>query len=308
VSDHPTLFAEEPRPYQASKSFLSRNARFFDCLTSSETLRTQADLAAVVAQKKAGAGRNSAALFEDKFKELLLDEPTAAKVVAETMAYAAANDPDLDLREVSIASGKGTALADILVRYRSGEHDAIVIATNIKRLKPGRNYTEGGSIPQLTQLALEENYNPAKPPSPQGFNWEKAIVEWYARRRKIRDGRDYWLLVARVDDGACSAIEAWGALSGLRNNTVVVARHPSRAVVTIAAPTSVLGKETDINREIARSLLPAPSASALRALIVSVAEQQGGPDLAMPLAAKLLDMNDATLFTEVLAAFRQQSR
>ena len=305
---HPTLFAEVPRPYQASKSFLSRNARFFDCLIASTTLRTQADAAAVYAQKKAGAGRNSAALFEDRFKELLLDSPVAAAVVTETIAHAKANDPELDLLEVSLESGQGTALADLLVRYRAGRSRSVVIATNIKRLQPGRNSTEGGSIPQLTQLALLDDYDPSNPPLPQGFDWERAIVEWYAKRRKIQDGRDYWLLVARVETGVCSGLEAWGALSGLRNKAVVVSRHPSRAVVMVAAPTSVLGKETDINREIARALLPAPSASALRALLVSVAEVRGGADEAMPLAAKLLDLDDATLFAAVLDAFNVSAR
>lgn len=306
MEENPTLFPDERKPYQASKTFLSRNARFFDCLIASPTLRTQTDLAAAIAHKKAGAGRNSAALFEDKFKELLLNPSTVAKVIAETLSYANQTDPTLELRTVEITSGQGTALADLLIRYQAGSHDEVVIATNVKRLKPGRNATEGGSIPQLTQLAVQENYDPANPPVPQGFNWEKAIVEWYAKRRKIQDGRDYWLLVARVNDGKCSGVEAWGVLSGLRNGAVVVSRHPSRAVLMVNAPTAVLGKETDINREISRALLPAPNAAALRALLISIAEVKDGPDVAMPLAAKLLDMDDSTLFTEVLTAFKQQ--
>lgn len=299
-----TLFAEEQRPHKASKSFLAQNAQSFDALITSTTLRAQADAAATYAHDKAGAGRNSAALFEDRFKELLLTPDIAAAVVAETLAAAAA--AGLDLRQMEITSGKGTALADILIRLQIGDARSVVIATNIKRLRPGRHETEGGSIPQLLQLALDEVYDPAKPPSPKGFDWEQAIVEWYGRRRKIQDGRDYWLLVCRVStDGVCAGVEAWGALSGMRRNQVVVARHPSRAVTSIAEPTAVLGADVDINHALASTLLPPPSASALRALLVSIAELRGGPDAALPLASRLLDLDDQVLFSEVFDAFHR---
>jgi hypothetical protein len=298
-----TLFPAEA--YRPSKNFLTRNARFYECLIASKTLREKANIAAKVAQQKAGAGRNSAALFEEKFKELLLEPSAVEQIAVETLEHANSVDPELNLRHVTITSGKGTALADIVVTYETDNSGPVAIATNIKRLQSGRTSTESGSIPQMIQLALEDTYDPSNPPSPIGFDWQRALVEWYARRRKIKDGRDYWLLIARVNEGKCSALEAWGALSGKRKNGISIGRHPSRAVVMVSAPAETIGQDVDINAKVASALLPSPSASALRALLVAVAEQKGGPDLAMPLAARLLDMDDATLFASVLKAFKE---
>jgi hypothetical protein len=310
MDNHPTLpgviVETPPVPrQQRGKTFLAANARFFDCFTQSVTLRDCANKAAKLAQSKAGSGRNSAALFEEKLCELLLDPANRDKIAAETIAFADEHCPEMKLVTVSIEESPGnTGLADIIVRYRTDKARTVALATNIKRLLPSARSTEGGSIPQICQLALEDEFDPATPPSPVGFDWERAIVEWYARRRKIQDGRDYWLLVCRVEDGACEGVEAWGALSGLRGETVVVSRHSSRAVTNISEPTAILGDDIDINHGIAQALLPPANASALRALIVSFVDKREGSEKAEQVANTVLDLSDSDLLTAVINSVR----
>jgi len=310
MSDHLSLPGIDPDPTPPArrtggKTFLAANARFFDCLTSSATLLSCSQKAAQIAHRKAGAGRNAAALFEDNLCALILDPVNRDAIAAETIAFAEQHHPDLKLVTVSLEESPGsTGLADVIVRYRTDRARTVALATNIKRLLPSSHSTEGGSIPQLCQLALEPEFDPGTPPSPVGYDWERAIVEWFAGLRKIQDGRDYWLLVCRVADGKCSGVEAWGALSGLRNSQVVVSRHSSRAVTNISEPTEIIDEEFDINRAISASLLPPDNPSALRALLVSMTLSREGMEKAEQVAGTLLGLSDDDLVRVVLAAVR----
>lgn len=196
-------------------------------------------------------------------RRLMLVPATRARIEKETLAAAAGTD--LDLATVAIEDGPGgDALADVVVRYRTHHQRTVAIAVNIKRLATTTNATDAASLPQFLQLALEPDYDPAAPPSPIGFDADAALLDWVAGRRKIRDGRDYWLLVVRVDAGVFSGVEAWGVLSGVAKGAPVLGRHVNRAVLTMRKPTGALPDDMAINRELAGRLLPKASVSSLR--------------------------------------------
>jgi hypothetical protein len=168
--------------------------------------------------RRHGSKRSAATPFEDAVKKLILEPVGAAKIAAETIEHYAERHPEArDLVKVELSDGptKGDPLADLLIRFRFAKGRTVTIATNIKRLAPTTQKPEGGSLLSFVRLATEPNYNPADPPRNHGFDADGAVMEWYAGRRKILDGRDYYILACRVSAGKLHGIEAWGTLAGV---------------------------------------------------------------------------------------------
>lgn len=308
----PTLFdAPEPEAIELSgrKTFLTQNARVFSCLAESRTLTKLVAQAARKTARKHGTSRSAATPFEDAVKALILEESAAAAIAQETMDFYAERHPDArDLVKVELADGpkKKDPLADLLVRFRFDRERTVTVATNIKRLAPRTTRPEGGSLLSVVRLATEPGYDPADPPQNQGFNFERGVVEWFAGRRKILDGRDYWLLVCRVGGGKLVGLEAWGVLAGVdAQGRPVMSRHPSRAVVEVYQPSGALPASMDINAEISRRLLPGASTDALRAQLVALALERDGDEAARALAGRLLDVADNDLIERLLTAINR---
>lgn len=279
------------------KTFLSKNSNIFESLLSSETLRKCAAAAASHVSKKHGDTRDTGVKFEDRFCELILEPDNARSVSEETIAFASDNFPGLHLVKAELACGpkREKTLSDIVLNARCEKERTISVSVNIKRLKPDASSTEGGSTLQFLQLATERNYDPSNPPSPVGFDHYKAILEMLAERRRIQDGRDYWLLVARVNSGKLEGLEAWGTMVGTRHGQPLLTRHVNRAVVNVHQPDGMLDPDVDPNITIANALLPAGGMSAVRAHITAALRDEYGTDRAAEAAAKLLDLDDRLL-------------
>lgn len=298
--------AVTPLTGKGRERFLSANAAFFDCLVASRTLNTCVTRAAKEAHAtvSVGSARSESDTFEVLLRGYMLSDANRAAIARQTIAYAKKHAPDLKLVTVTLEDGptNGNPLGDIVVRYRTDGRRTVAIATNIKRLAPTTSTTEAGSLLQVLQLALSDKYDPSDPPSPRGYEYDAAIVEWYAGRRKIQDGRDYFLLVARVDNGEAVGLEAWGMLAGVRNGAPIIGRHANRAVVDARPPQSVLDDAMDINAEISAALLPNANPSALRAQLVALIAKAQGHDAARAAAGRLLDVSDEELVARTIAA------
>lgn len=290
----------------SSKKFLSTNHRIFDSLLTSATLKDCAAKAAAQISRKHGDARDTGIKFEDRFRDLMLEPDTSHAISEETLTYATEHHPDLNLVKAELTQGpaRDKSLADILLVARTDRARTVTIAVNIKRLKPEVSNTEGGSALQFLQLATEPVYDPAKPPTPIGFDHNRAILEMLAGERRIKDGRDYWLLVARVDSGRLEGLEAWGTMVGTRHGGPLVSRHVNRAVINVHQPDGMLPANVDPNLTIADALLPAGGTYALRAQIVSAIREQHGSERAAAAAKKLINLDDRTLLAELTKTFR----
>jgi hypothetical protein len=299
--EQPRLFETAPTTNAPSKTFLSTNALFFAQLCKSPALNAAAKSAVSGNFRRHGDSRNAAAPFEDAFKDQLLDETVGSTIRAETIALCAAEN--LTVTDVQILPGKDKSLADIIVRY-TGPHGTVAIATNIKRLLPDATHTEGGSILSFLRLALDPEYNPANPPTTRGYAWEQVIVEWLAGQHRIREGRDYMLLCVYASGRTFSGVDVWPVLSGTAGGAPIASRHSNRAVLDVSRPTGVIPPGYDINRNLARQLLPAPNPGAARALLLSLARAMtpGADD--RRLAAALAAKSDAEIGAAALQAAR----
>jgi len=311
-SDQLPLFNDEPAApvERVSRSgFLSLNSRVFDCLVQSKTLHRLVAQAAKSTARKHGSKRSSATPFEDAVKKLILDPDAAAKIAVDTIERYAERYPearDLVLVELSDGPAKGDPLADLLIRFRFDKGRTVTVATNIKRLAPVTIKPEGGSLLSFVRLATEPNYDPANPPRNHGFDADGAVMEWYAGRRKILDGRDYYILACRVSAGKLHGIEAWGTLAGVDGaGRPIVTRHGNRAVIYATRPTGTIAPTMDINAELSGQLLPAATPHTLRAHLVALAVQRDGDEAGRALAATLLDLDDAELLDRLLAAINR---
>lgn len=260
---------QEAEPTVERKTFLSRNVTFFNALTSSSTLAAIAKQAVVTTARAHGSSRNSAGMYEDRLVELLLSRETLASICEETIS--AASSLGLEVSAVTIQKGPPKALADVVVFYTPAGDTQVSIAVNIKRLAPGANATEGGSILSFLRLALDASHNPMKPPSNLRFDWEAAIVEWVAGLKKIRPGRDYYFLTIYADGGKYEGLEAWPIIAGTVNGRSIVGRHSNRAVLDISRPTGVIGSDVDPNHLISTRLLPTPTVSVIKSQLVAAA-------------------------------------
>lgn len=302
--DQLALFDVPPsEPAGKSKArFLTANAAIMRCLLASETLANCATTAAASVSKAHGDDRNTGGKFEDRLKDLILDPETSARISSEVLAAAAATNPELSLVKAELVDGPGAkALADLVLVVRADRARTVRIAVNVKRLAPSVRKTEGGSILQFLQLATEPDYDPLDPPTPNGFDYEQAVLEMLTRRRRIQDGRDFWLLVARVDKGTLLGLEAWGTMVGTSRSSSIVTRHPNRAVLAVRQPDGTIG-DVDPNLTIAEQLLPKASASALRAQLVSAVYAADGKTKAAAAAERLLALDDDGLLSAVRAA------
>jgi hypothetical protein len=279
-----------------SRKFLSTNATFFAALVASPTLRRCADQAAAATAASVGTNRSAATAFEDEFVGLVLQTRTTSRIVAETIAAC-----PLALDSVTLERGPAGSPADLVVRYQEDGRRTVAIATNVKRLLPHSRGTEGCSLPAFLRLALDPAYDPAAPPHNRRFDFEEAILDWVAGRRQIQDGRDYYLLIAYVDGSACSGLDAWSVMGGVKAGMPVAVRHETRAVLRVNRPDGVLPDDLDVNAELSRSMLPRGSVSATRASLVALLAGSVEPLDAAAAAAGLLAMTDDEL-TAALAA------
>lgn len=312
----PQLFAVEvpdtapPCELTGRKTFLSQNARVFGCLADAPTLHKLVAQAARTNARKHGTKRSAATPFEDAVKVRILDPINAAKIADETTALYAQRYPDArDLVKVELVDGptKGDPLADVLVRFRFDRGRTVTVATNIKRLQPTTNKPEGGSLLSFVRLATEPGYDPADPLRNHGFDPDGAILEWYTGRRKVLDGRDYFILACRVSGKTLHGIEAWGTLAGVdAAGHPIVTRHGNRAVIYAATPSGALGADMDINAELSAQLLPVATSHGLRAHLVALVAERDGHDAGRALAATLLDLDDAQLLDRLLAAINRE--
>jgi hypothetical protein len=291
-------------PTSGGKRFLTTNAAIFDSLLASTTLRDCAAEAAKQVSRRHGDARDTGTKFEDRLRDLVLQSDHAADISAETLADASARHPELGLVKAELTRGpkRDKTLADILLVARCDKARTVSVAVNIKRLKRDATSTEGGSTLQFLQLATETNFDPAAPPSPVGFDYHRAVLEMLSQRRRIKDGRDYWLLVARVDAGVLTGLEAWGTMVGTYNGGPLVARHVNRAVINVHQPDGTLPPDVDPNLTIADALLPAGGASAVRAHLVAMLRDTYGSERAAEAAGKLLDLDDRDLLDALVKA------
>lgn len=271
-------------------TFLERNVLFFRAFCASPTLSSVAAQAVKGNHKRHGSDRNAAAPFEEAFKELLLEPETYAAVNVETIQEAA--KLGVTVSDVHIQPGLDKTLADIIVGYTAVDGKKVRIATNVKRLLPDAGHTEGGSILSFLRLALDEEYDPANPPSTRGFAWEETIVEWLAGRKKIQPGRDYFLLIIKARSGAFHGVEAWPVISGMNGQRPSAYRHTNRAVLEVAKPNNTIERGFDVNTALASALLPAPNPGAARALLASLAIAVAKGEGASEIAERLLTLSD----------------
>lgn len=297
---------EQPTTSVGGRTFLSHNAAVFGCLVESKTLARLVAQAARTTAKKHGSKRSAADPFEVAVKDRILEPVNAAQIAAETVDLYGDRYPESrDLVKVELSDGpdKGDPLADLLIRFRFDRGRTVTVATNIKRLQPTTNKPEGGSLLSFVRLATEPGYDPADPPRNAGFDVDGAILEWFAGRRKILDGRDYFILACRVSGGTLSGIEAWGTLAGVdANGKPIVTRHGNRAVIYTAKPSGTLDPSTDVNAEISAQLLPAATPSSLRAHLAALVAKRDGIAAARKLTTTLLDMDDADLLAKIVDA------
>lgn len=285
------LFDLPPKPSRRKPTgtFLSRNVTFFEAFSASETLNRAAQQAVKSNARRHGSDRNAAAPFEDAFKALILDAENIVKIGQETIA--AARQAGITVSNVKIEEGRDKTLADIIVSFEAGE-GKVSIATNVKRLLPDASHTEGGSILAFLRLALDDEYDPANPPSTRGFSWEQTVVEWLAGRKKIQPGRDYFLLVVKADGTKFEGVEAWPVISGMSGNRPCVHRHTNRAVLEVSKPTGTIEAGFDVNAALATQLLPAANPGAARSLLTSLAIAMNPNEDSAAIASTLLDLSD----------------
>lgn len=287
---------------RAKARFLSANADIMDCLLASETLKECAKTAAASVSKSHGDDRNTGLKFEDRLKALILSSENASKITSEVLTVAADRYPELSLVKAELIDGPDDkAIADLVLVVRSDRARTVKIAVNVKRLSPTISKTEGGSMLQYLQLALDDEYDPLAPPIPTGFDYERAVLEMLTCRRRIKDGRDFWLLVVRVSKGELHGIEAWGTMVHTAKGNTIVGRHSNRAVIIARKPDGTIG-DADPNLLIAEQLLPKSNPSALRAQIVAAVLASDGRERATAAANRLLDMDDDKLLETVRTA------
>lgn len=279
-----------PQTRKPTGTFLERNVLFFRAFSASETLRNVASQAVEGNHRRHGSDRNAAAPFEDRFKQLLMQPEHLEAVNVETIR--AACELGVTVKDVHIEPGLDKTLADIIVGYTAVDGQRVRIATNIKRLLPDATHTEGGSILSFLRLALDEEYDPASPPTTRGFAWEQTIVEWLAGRKKIQSGRDYFLLIVQAKSGKFHGIEAWPVIAGMNGQRPCAYRHTNRAVLEVAKPTGTIEKGFDVNTALASALLPAANPGAARALLTSLAVAMAEGEGASEIAERLLNLSD----------------
>jgi hypothetical protein len=221
---------------------------------------------------------------------MLLDPEVSAAVNVETIHQASLLG--LTVSNITIEEGPDKTLADIIVGYTAVDGKRVRISTNIKRLLPDATHTEGGSILSFLRLALDEEYDPSRPPSTRGFAWEQTIVEWLAGRKKIQPGRDYFLLIIKASKGAFVGVEAWPVLSGMSGTRTSAYRHTNRAVLEVTKPTGIIERGFDVNTALALSLLPAANPGAARALLTALAIAINEGKNADEIAERMLALSD----------------
>jgi hypothetical protein len=296
MTDQLELFSspEAPPRRRAGRRFLTTNATFFHCLAASPTLQAVAARTVKDNARKHGTDRSAATPFEDLLVARLIEADTAAQIAAETIAHPDA--AELSLVTVQLEKGPAGSPADLIVRYRTHKERTVAIATNVKRLLPNSTNTEGCSLPAFLRLALDDNYDPANPPSNRGFDFEERIVQWAADQVKICDGRDYYLLVVYADGTTFGGVEGWSVLAGYTNGTPSARRHETRAVLRVRRPDALVPDDADINDELVAQMLPPANLSALRSLLLALLAPAATSDQRAELAGVLAELSPETLY------------
>lgn len=279
-----------PQARKPTGTFLERNVLFFRAFSASETLRNVASQAVEGNHRRHGSDRNAAAPFEDRFKQLLMQPENLQAINVETIRDA--SELGVTVKDVHVEPGLDKTLADIIVGYTAVDGQQVRIATNIKRLLPDATHTEGGSILSFLRLALDEEYDPAKPPTTRGFAWEQTIVEWLAGCKKIQPGRDYFLLIVQAESGKFHGVEAWPVIAGINGQRPCAYRHTNRAVLEVAKPTGIIERGFDVNTALASALLPAANPGAARSLLAALAIALAKGEGAQDIAKRLLALSD----------------